>query len=137
MRARSWACILLVFIALPLLATGKKLAGKVTDEAAFGQIRSYCIDTSLLPGWEAIDVRDLVKTESKPKGLLSKLPWRLAASCQASDVDAVVRVRFRRLAMTGIGTGALPPLGGEPQGLWPGHYQWRRCSKFLTRLLHG
>ncbi len=132
MRLRSWMGLVLVCGALPLKAAGKKLAGKVLDVAAFGQIRSYCIDTSRLPGWEAIDVRDLVKTESKPRGLLSKLPWSRVHDCTASGEDAVIRIKFRRLTVTAVQAGPVPMLGEGSPGLSPGSYQWRALLRVFS-----
>jgi hypothetical protein len=89
---------------MPSAAAGAKLAGKVLDAAALSKVRTYCVDTSNLKGPvypgdiprpEEFDVREVVKRESGPKGLLSKLPWKLEADCSNPGVDAIVRFEFR------------------------------------------
>jgi hypothetical protein len=35
-----------------------------------------------------------VSQESKPKGLLTKLPWHRRATCQDAGIDAIVRLEF-------------------------------------------
>jgi hypothetical protein len=102
-------CVILAYTAMPTAAAGAKLAGKVLDAAALGQVKIYCIDTinlrgALYPGDDVrgaqeFDVRELVKRESRAKGLLSKLPWKLEADCSAPGVDAVVRFEFRVISV--------------------------------------
>ena len=119
---KRWPCVLVVFIVLimastlPLAAKRKNPTGKITDPAAFGNIRSYCVDTTDLPGWEALDVRNLVETESKPRRLLTKLPWTRTVDCTQSEPDAVVVVRFPivRVARVDSGTAAPGP-NEDPQ----------------------
>ena len=106
MRLKLLTCAVLACAAVPPAAPRAKLAGKVVDAAAFSKVKTYCVDTSNLKGPvypgdvprpEEFDVLELVKRESGPKGLLSKLPWRLEADCAAPAVDAIVRLRFRAL----------------------------------------
>ena len=130
MRSKLWVCVVLA-CAAPLPAAARaKLAGKVVDAATFGKVRTYCIDTSNLKGPlnatapddvpqpEAFHVNQFIKTESEPKGLLSKLPWKLAADCSAPGVDAIVRFDFR--------------LQGGIQGLAPVTGQESRPAPPLT-----
>jgi hypothetical protein len=116
---KAWPCVLAVLMmasTLPLAAKGKKPTGEITDLAAFGNVRSYCVDTTDLPGWEALDVQGLVETESKPKRLLTKLPWTLAADCTESRPDAVVVVRFPIVSVARIDSGtAAPDPNEDPQ----------------------
>jgi hypothetical protein len=112
-------CVLAAFIlatTVTLAARQKRLTGKISDLAAFGDIRTYCVDTTDLPGWEALDVRNLVETESKQRRLLTKLPWKLAPDCSQSQPDAVVVVRFPivRVARVDSGTAAPDP-NEDPQ----------------------
>jgi hypothetical protein len=104
MRVKLWMFVILACAAVPAAAAGEKAAGKVLDYAALGKVRTYCVDTSnlkgpVLPGDvprpDEFDVRELVKRESGPRGLLSKLPWKLEADCSAPGVDATVRFEFR------------------------------------------
>ncbi len=107
MRSKIWICVILACAAVPTAAAGAKLAGKVLDRAALMKVKTYCVDTSSLvqfPGpydqaWIPV-VRDLIKEESGPKGLLSKLPWKLEADCSAPGVDAVLRFAFGRVLLT-------------------------------------
>jgi len=113
---KLWPCILLVASALPLAAKEKKLTGRISSPDEFGKIRSYCVDTSDLSGWEALDVRGFIETESKRKGLLTKLPWRLAGDCTESHLDALVVVRFPIVRVAKVGAGnASPDPNEDPQ----------------------
>jgi hypothetical protein len=103
MQSKLWMCVILAYTAMPTAAAGAKLAGKVLDAAALSQVKTYCIDTinlrgAIYPGdvrgAQEFDVRELVTRESRAKGLLSKLPWKLEADCSAPGVDAVVRFEF-------------------------------------------
>jgi hypothetical protein len=107
MRLKVWIFAVLACAAVPPAVAGAKLAGKVLDAAALSKVRAYCVDTSNLkrpfnqgdlPQAEAFDVRALVRTESGPKGLLRKLPWKLEADCSSPGVDAIVRFDFRTIA---------------------------------------
>ncbi|HMD99288.1 MAG TPA: hypothetical protein VKM93_18430 [Terriglobia bacterium] len=99
-----WLLVALIWLALPIAAAAEKRpTGKIWDHATFVKIRSYCIDSSALPGYEANDVERLVQNESKPKRLLSKLPWTLISDC--SESDAIVKVSFRKLRKIDIQLG--------------------------------
>ena len=52
---RTFLTLLLAVILLAVAAAAKKPAGKITDLAAFSRIHSYCVDSSNLPGDEALD----------------------------------------------------------------------------------
>ncbi len=103
-RLKIWACVILACAAVPTSAAGKRPAGRVLDRAALQSIKTYCVDTNNLkrapirgddfPHPEAFDVREVIKRESKPNGLLSRLPWKLEKSCAAPGVDAIVRIAF-------------------------------------------
>lgn len=121
---KPWLCLLMAAMALPLCAREKKPTGDIPNLNTFGKVRSYCVDTSDLPGWEALDVRNLIETESKPKGLLSKLPWRLVADCM-SQPDAVVRFKFPRVDVVRLQIGARPPASEDPQQPSPVRYEVR------------
>jgi len=92
---QRWLLVAFISLALPLAAAAKKPAGKVWDAVTLAKIRSYCVDTSALAGYEAYDVERFKENEGKPKHLLAKLPWTLVSDCSKSD--AVVRVSFRLL----------------------------------------
>jgi hypothetical protein len=93
-RAKCWLWIILLLPGSRLFAQNKKLEGYVLDAAAFGKIRSYCVDTHNLPPDQAKVIDRFVLQESKPKGLLTKLPWHRRATCDAAGLDAIVRMEF-------------------------------------------
>jgi len=107
MRLKLWVFVILACAAAPTAARRPKLAGKVLDAASLSNVKTYCVDTSNLKGPlnatvpgdvpqpETFDVNEFIGTESEPKGLLSKLPWKLEADCAAPGVDAIVRFDFR------------------------------------------
>jgi hypothetical protein len=78
----------------PQFAQNKKLEGYVMNAAAFRKIQSYCVDTHNLPPDQVKVIDHFVMQESKPKGLLSKLPWNRRATCQDPSLGAVVRMEF-------------------------------------------
>jgi hypothetical protein len=66
----------------------------VLDAAAFRKIQSYCVDTHNLPPDDAKVIDHFVSQESKPRGLLTKLPWHRRETCDAAGLDAIVRMEF-------------------------------------------
>jgi len=78
----------------PLFATSNNLRGYILDPAAFRSIQTYCLDTHNLPAREVNIVEQFMSRASRPHGLLSQLPWRRLASCNAGAPDALVRVEF-------------------------------------------
>ncbi len=133
MRLLLWICVALACAAAPTAARRPKLAGKVLDAAAFGKVRTYCVDTSSLPGpaytpepeeTESTAVRELFMTQSGPHGLLSNLPWKLEAACSAPGVDAVLRFRFRAVSAPLMqSTGGNPEAPQWGQGYWAAFLQ--------------
>ncbi|HLW78098.1 MAG TPA: hypothetical protein VKU44_00730 [Terriglobia bacterium] len=113
--------VLLLAGALPLAAKEehKKPSGEIPDRAAFAKIQSYCIDSCELSDAEAYDVRGFVESESKAKGLLTKLPWKLEPDCRESDPDAVIKVDFPRLRDIDVQLGEPPDPRDQPD---PGDY---------------
>lgn len=91
---KHWVWIILLLPFSPLFAKDMKLEGYVLNAAAFRKIQSYCIDTRNLPPREEKVIEQFVSHESKPAGLLARLPWNRLASCQQGDLDAIVRVEF-------------------------------------------
>jgi hypothetical protein len=105
-RISPWGLWLLVLIlALPQLAEGKKPTGELRDKKAFASITSYCVDTQGLASRSVYEVEGFVKEESKPRRLLTKLPWKLLPDCRQGIPDALVRVEFVRLNSLEIGLG--------------------------------
>lgn len=93
-RMKHWLWIILLLSASPLAAKDKKLGGYVLNAAAFGRIQSYCFDTHNMPPREVKVINQFVVRESKPNGLLTRLPWHRLATCQEGHPDAMVRLEF-------------------------------------------
>jgi len=100
---RLFVSILLA--ALPLGAKEKKPTGEIPNPAAFAKVTSYCIDGSQLSGNDAYTVRGFVETESKPKKLLTKLPWKLYRDCRDAEPDAIVKIEFPLLRNSSVEAG--------------------------------
>ncbi|HZP02417.1 MAG TPA: hypothetical protein VFD30_19195 [Terriglobia bacterium] len=86
--------LMLLATAPPLTAGDKLPAGDIRDPQAFARIRSYCMDTRGLSDFDRRIVKDFLNAESKPKHLLTKLPWRLVPECQEAGHDAAAKVEF-------------------------------------------
>jgi hypothetical protein len=115
MRAMTgWLWVPALLAALPLAAKEKKPTGEIPDRAAFVKIRSYCIDSSQLPGDQAYSVRGFVETESKPKKLLTRLPWKLYRDCREAEPDAIVKIEFPFLRNTSAQLGTPPDPRNPP-----------------------
>jgi hypothetical protein len=92
---KHWLSIILLLLPVaPLVAKDPKFRGYVLDTAAFGKIQSYCFDTYNLPPREVKVIHEFLARESRPNGLLAKLPWHRAATCQEGHPDAIVRPEF-------------------------------------------
>jgi len=91
---KHWLWIILLLPVSPLVAKDKKLGGYVLDAAAFGKIQSYCVDTHNQPLREVKVINQFLSRESRPAGLLARLPWRRVATCQEGAPDAIVRLEF-------------------------------------------
>jgi hypothetical protein len=102
---KHWFWLLVMAAALPLLAKGKKPSGDVLDPRSFANIRSYCVDTRDLADNERYQVEGFVDQESKPKKLLTQLPWKLFTDCREGEPDAVIKIEFQRLKDLGIRLG--------------------------------
>jgi hypothetical protein len=96
MRIQTLLTLLLAVTLLAVAAAAKKPSGKISDLAAFSRIHSYCVDSSSLPGDEALDLNGFMSGESKPKKLLSKLPWTRTADCSDGSPDVTIRVEFSK-----------------------------------------
>ena len=69
-----------------------------------------------MPGDEALDLKNFVSAESKPKKLLSKLPWTLAPDCSQGSPDAVIKVEFSKyFPVTETKAGSPTPDNGPAQ----------------------
>lgn len=89
------------------LAQNERYQGYVMNPAAFRHIRAYCVDTHNLPAADARLVENFVAQESRPRGLLAKLPWQQRANCATRSVDARLRLEFPR--------DSLPPSAGPDE----------------------
>ena len=116
MRIQTLLTLLLAVTLLAVAAAAKKPSGKISDLAAFSRIHSYCVDSSSLPGDEALDLNGFMSGESKPKKLLSKLPWTLLPDCSQGSPDAVVKLEFSKyFPVTETRAGSNTPDNGPAQ----------------------
>ena len=81
-------------VAIPALAQVKKPAGEIPNRQELAKVQTYCLDTSGLSGPDRYLIDGFMKTESKPKRLLSKLPWKLVADCRNPDANATATLEF-------------------------------------------
>jgi len=84
----------LILVLLPITAQGKKPEGEILNQRALSQVRTYCIDKSNLDASDLYLVNGFLKTESKPKHLLTKLPWKRVEDCRDDRPDAIATVEF-------------------------------------------
>ena len=93
---KKFTKVALLLLAISTLATAddKRQAGEIRDPQAFAKVQSFCVDTAGLSDFDRRIVKDFLKAESKPKHLLTKLPWKLVPECQGGDSAASVRVEF-------------------------------------------
>ena len=101
---RNWLWVILLFSVAPLVAKDQKLGGYFLDPAAFQQIHSYCIDTRNMPPREMKVIGQFIARESRPTGLLAKLPWHRLATCREGAPDAIVRPEFPRDRLSSLFT---------------------------------
>jgi hypothetical protein len=105
-------CMLL--IAFPITGGEKTPKGEVFDRRALTEVRSYCVEEGGLSDSDRYLVDGFLKTESKPKHLLTKLPWKLVEGCGTGSPDAIAAVAFVPLnrIVIGVGDPTSPPLSG-------------------------
>jgi hypothetical protein len=105
-------CMLL--IAFPITGGEKKPKGEVFDRQALTEVSSYCVEEGGLSDSDRYLVDGFLKVESKPKHLLTKMPWKLVEGCDTGSPDAIAAVAFVPLNRIDIAVGQPigPPLGG-------------------------
>jgi len=103
-------CLLLT--ASPVTGREKKPTGEILDRQALTEVRSYCIDESDLSDSDRYIVDGFLKTESKPKRLLTKMPWKRVEGCASGSLDAIAAVAIVPLNRIALGARdpADPPL---------------------------
>lgn len=104
MSPPAWMALLLM-TGLPPFAVGGRDWGKVLDRPALGRVESYCVETAGLPDDEAYVVRGFLKEQSKPKGLLSKLPWKRVEDCTKFESSVTIKIEFPFLNSFAVGPG--------------------------------
>ena len=102
-RVTLTACMLI--FTLSIVGLAKKLEGEILDRRALAEVRTYCIEKSGLSDSDRYIVDGFLKTESKPKHLLTKMPWKRVESCQDDNPDAIATVEFVPLNTVGISAG--------------------------------
>ena len=105
-------CMLL--IAFPITGREKKIEGEVFDQQALTEVGSYCVEEGGLSDSDRYLVDGFLKVESKPKHLLTKMPWKLVEGCGTGSPDAIAAVAFVPLnrIVIGVGDPTSPPLSG-------------------------
>jgi hypothetical protein len=101
------ACTLVV--TLPTTGWAKKPSGESPDRRALAEAQTYCIEKSRLSDSDRYILDGFLKTESKPRRLLTKMPWKLVGSCPDDNPDAIAIVEFVPLNCRRI-------VAGEPAG---------------------
>ena len=106
-------CMLL--IAFPMYGREKKPGGEIFDRRALSEARSFCIEKGELSDSDRYLLDGFLKTENKPKHLLTKIPWKLVEGCETGSPDAIATVEFVPLKSTDIRTGQTvgPPVIGQ------------------------
>ena len=82
------ACMLI--FTLPMAGLAKKLEGEVLDRRALAEVRTYCIEKGGLSDSDRYLVDGFLKSESKPKHLLTKMPWRFESGTTAASRLCVI-----------------------------------------------
>jgi hypothetical protein len=85
--------LVLTLVSVPGAGFGEKPFGDVVDPDTLLKVQSYCVDMDKIEGVVAPDVRRFLEKQNTPKGLLSKLPWKLVENC--AQADAVVSLEFK------------------------------------------
>ncbi len=106
--------VCMFLIAFPITGREKKPGGEVLDRRALTEVSSYCIEEGGLSGSDRYLVDGFLKAESKPKHLLTKMPWKRVEGCGSGSPDAIAAVEFVPLNRIAIGAGEPtgPPLSG-------------------------
>jgi hypothetical protein len=119
--------LLMLAVAFSAVGKQKKPVGQILDPTVLARVRSYCVDVSDLPENEAYEVNGFVREESKPGKLLTKIPWKLDPDCREASADAVIKLEFPRMNVTGVVLGQTP----RPEEIDPNPY---RIKAVLTVL---
>ncbi len=125
--------VLLLALPLTLSAREKKPSGDVADRVAFAKIQTFCVDMHDLASDEAYQVRGFLDEESKPKRLLTKIPWKLIPDCGWGELDAVVKVEFAFHSRFRVGPGPPP---GYPEDMYNLRVVLRVSESGASRLLY-
>lgn len=110
--AKVALAICALFIASPAICPKNKVSGVMPNRGALAAVQSYCINESELSDWDRRMVEDFVTSESKPKHLLTKLPWKFAESCSEGGVDAEAGLEFvplRKISISNVPTTPITP----------------------------
>ena len=103
-----------VLIAFPITGRERKPNGEIFDPRVLREVRTYCIEEGGLSGSDRYIVDGFLRAESKPKHLLTKMPWKLVEGCGTDSPDAIATVEFLSLNSIDIATGdpTGPPMTG-------------------------
>lgn len=104
----KYACaIFILMLAAPAWGKEKKPFGEVVDAAGLQKAQSFCLDTSELSADETSDLNKFIDRESKPKKLLSRLPWKLNSDCAQANVRAKIQFKLGEEVVQATGMGTL------------------------------
>lgn len=114
MANRGTLTVCMVLIAFPIFGREKKVGGEIFDQRALTEVQSYCIEKGGLGDSDRYLVDSFLKVESKPKHLLTKMPWKLVEDCETGSPDAMVTVDIVPLKSFNMGPGRTvgPPVSG-------------------------
>jgi hypothetical protein len=106
-----------LFVATPAISQVKKPTGEIPNRQELAKVQTYCVNKSGLSNTDRYLIDGFVKTESKPKGLLTKLPWKLVADCRDGNPDATATLEFVPMNETAIRMGepSQAPVALTPQ----------------------
>jgi hypothetical protein len=68
----------------------RRTLGDATNVEALLKVHNFCLDQSTLNASQSADVEKFVARASAPRGVLSKMSWRLISDC--GQADAIVKL---------------------------------------------
>lgn len=97
--------VCMVLMAIPIYGRGKKASRGILDRQALAEVRSYCIEKGGLSDSDRYLLDGFLKAESKPKHLLTKMPWKLVEDCEHASPDAIITLEFVPLNWVNLSPG--------------------------------
>jgi hypothetical protein len=109
-----WACLpsLLLLSCVSLAGPEKKTQGQVADAGALLKVHTFCLNTNTLTTQQEDSLKKVLARAGKPKGVLTKLNWKLLDSCDSSDATVTVKMEEHEES---VPTGDNGSVGGPPE----------------------